>query len=213
MQIQFPRRFSSPLALLAALAVVLWPAAALVASAQAQSEAPQSVAEIARKARAEREARKKSQKPVKELTEDDLARQQGPIAGGEPAPAKPAAEQAAAPEQPPAAETAGEAASEKEAAAAAAKKLAEQEAELKELKAQLATAQKDAEIQQRDLALQKEQFYSQTDFAHDSDGKARLDAGENQLSDKKQDIERLKTKIAALQELIDRAKKSSPSPR
>ena len=211
MQFQFPRRFSSPLALLAALTVVLSPAAVLVASgAQSQSEASPSVAEIARKARAEREARKKSQKPVKELTDDDLARQEGPITGGEPAPAKPATEQATAPEQPPAAETAEEAATEPEAAA---KKLAEQEAELKELKAQLATAQKDAEIQQRDLALQKEQFYSQTDFAHDSDGKARLDAGENQLSDKKQEIEKLKTKIAALQELIDRAKKSSPSPR
>jgi len=210
MQFQFLRRFSLPLALFAALAVVLSPAAALVASAQPQSEASQSVAEIARKARAEREARKKSQKPVKELTDDDLARKEGPIAGGEPAPAKPATEQAAAPEQAPTAKTAEEAASEAEAAA---KKLAEQEAELKELNGQLATAQKDAEIQQRDLALQKEQFYSQTDFAHDTDGKARLDAGESQLSDKKQDIEKLKTKIAALQELIDRAKKSSPSPR
>jgi hypothetical protein len=203
-------RFSLPFALLVALAVLLSPAAALVASAQPQSQAPQSVAEAARKARAEREARKKSQKPVKEITEDDLARQGGPIAGGEPAPAKPASEQAAAPEQPAAAKTAEEAASEAEAGAAAAKKLAEQEAELKELKAQLATAQKDAEIQQRDLALKKEQFYSQTDFAHDADGKARLDAAQNQLADKQQEIEKLKTKIAALQELIDRAKKLSP---
>ena len=198
MQFQFPRRFFSPFA---AFAILLSPAAALVASAQSQSETPQSVAEIARKARAEREARKKSPKPVKELTEEDLARKESPVAGGEPATSEAATEQAVAPEQP---------AVEAEAPATAAKRVAGQEAELRELKAQLITTQKEAEIQERDLALQKEQFYSQADFAHDSEGKARLDAAQNQMSDKQQEIERLKTRIAALQELVDRAKKSSP---
>ncbi len=196
-------RFAPRLVSLAILAAVFSPAAVL---AQSQSDASQSVAEAARKAR---EQKKKSQKAVKSLTDDDLAQQKAAATEEQAAPQQTSIETTAPTSQ---TQTAAppKSASEPAASASNAPEKARREAELKELKRKLADAQKDLDLLQRDFALQRDQFYSNAAYARDFRGKARLDALQNQIRDKQGDIERLKTRIAALEELLGRPKNSSP---
>ena len=84
-------------------------------------------------------------------------------------------------------------------AAGAQKKKAEIEAALKLAKAELARAQSELDVLQRKSALDSDSFYSQTDYSHDTDGKARLDADAQQVNDKKSQVDELKSKVAALQ--------------
>jgi predicted RNase H-like nuclease (RuvC/YqgF family) len=169
------------------------------AYARPQSDSDQSAAEAARKAK---EQKKKSDKPVKTITDEDIAAKRA-AAAKEGAPPEPSTEKAGETEQAPAAEK-GEAASTKE-------EIEKQEAELKELKQKLADAEKDLNLLQRDLTLQKDQFYSKPDFNRDTDGKAKLDGMQNQIRDKQQDVDSLKTRVAALQELVGRAKHETPA--
>jgi glucose/arabinose dehydrogenase len=165
------------------------------APCQAQDQSPtDSVAEAARKAR---EKKKASNKAPKVISDDDLDRrnfqpgQEGLNVG---APPKLETEPPS-PEAVAAAEAADEA--EKEAA----KKAAEEDAELARLKERLADAEKDLDLAQREFALDQDAYLSKVDYAKDTEGKAKLDAEKQQISDKQQEIEKLKTKIAALEEL------------
>ena len=167
------------------------------ASAQSQSETT-SVADAARRAR---EQKKNATKPARTLTNDDLpaappADQPVAPAGGTeaaaPAQANTESEAGTPAKAPAAAETAAP-------AATGQKKKSEIEAALKRAKAELAQAQGELDVLQRKSALDNDSFYSQTDYSHDTDGKARLDADTQQVNDKKSQVDELKSKVAALQ--------------
>ena len=181
--------------------ILLTGASLLAASslqARPQNDSNQSVAEAARKAK---EQKKKSDKPVKTITDDDLAAQRAAaIARGEvpPEPGAPPPDQAGQPETKP-----------KEGApsdATKAEEAAKQDAELKRLKEELAVAERDLDLLKRDFALKSDQFYSKPDFSRDTAGKANLDAMQKQIADRQSEVDLLKTRIAALQELIARSK-------
>jgi len=149
-----------------------------------------SVAEAARKARDKKKAATKSPKVI---TDDDLDKsnfhpgQEGLNVG-----APPKLETG-----PPSAAAVANA----EAADQSAEKVAEDDAEMARLKLQLAQAQKDLDLAQRELALDQDTYFSKPDYAGDTAGKAKLDSEKQQISDMQQEIEKLKTRLAALEEL------------
>ena len=162
---------------------------------QAQSS-QQSVADAARKAR---EQKQNSQpKATKVVTNDDLkpAAPQTPDAGAQP-PA--AAQPNAAPQE----DTAP--ADDKGAKAEKAEQLAA-------VKKQLADAQADLDVLQRELVLQRDTFYANVDYARDAEGKEKLTNLQLQINDKQQIVEELKTKLSALGELVGPPAKPERTP-
>lgn len=86
-----------------------------------------------------------------------------------------------------------------------------EDAEIARLKEQVAQSEKELDLLKREFALDSEAYYSKTDFSSDKAGKAKLDSEQQQISDKQQELERLKTGLAALQELR-RKPKSAQAP-
>jgi predicted RNase H-like nuclease (RuvC/YqgF family) len=170
------------------LVLVLPPA---FVSAQSQSNSGQSVAEAARRAR---EQKKTAVKPVKVITNDDL-KPAIPSSPQQTAASAPTISQGAAAQVP-----AEQAATTTPSADKAEKE--KRATELADLKKQLAAAQSDLDLLQRQLALQRDTYYSNPDYVHDTAGKAQLDQLKQQISDKQQAVEELKTRVAALQELV-----------
>jgi hypothetical protein len=184
-----------PAALFAAMSVC----AAALPNGQSQDQQSsdaqsQSVAEAARKSR---QAAKNSSKPSKVITDDDLDKEnikpgaQGLNVGApaelETQPPSPAAvaEAAATPSTPP--DPATEAA-------------ASDDPEIARLKDTIADSEKDEDLARRDLALQQDTFYSNPDYVHDNAGKAKLAAIQQQINDKQEEIDRLKARLATLEE-------------
>lgn len=169
-----------------------------VAWAQFQDSSAPSVAEAARRAR---EQRKNAAKPVRTLTNDDLpaARPAGstsesPVATPENAPEKTNENaQATNASEEPAAPLNDEQARQKKAENAVA---------LERTKKELSEAQSELDVMQRRAALDSDGYYSKPDFASDKEGKANLDAQAQQVSDKKQLVETLKTRVAELEALV-----------
>jgi hypothetical protein len=163
--------------------------------AWAQGGQEQSVAEAARKAR---EQKKTAAKPSTVITNDTLkpatpATVQNAVAATESMPgtsATASTDATAAASGP--AETAEPA--NKTSEAEAAKKKAEIEA----LKLQVADKAKEVDLQQRELSLANESYYSRPDFSKDPDGKAKLDAMQSDLAQKKDELAQLKAKLKAL---------------
>src|SRR5258708_26905866 len=184
-----PLRLAVPL-----LAATLHPAAAL-----AQYQDSQSVAEAARKARAKK---KNTEKATKVITDETLDVKKGDVQnataeqprmpGSPEAPAQPAA--AAAPGAPasPAATAAG-------SSSALAAKDQKDAKEVADLKVKIKRAQDDLDLLQREQSLENERYYSQTDYAQDSAGKVKLDDLKQQVTDKQQQLERLKARRPELQ--------------
>ena len=166
-----------------------------VAQAQAQDSQSESVAEAARRAR----AKKKTEKPPKRvITEDDLkpatpetVTSATAVQDRIPGSAQNKTENASSPAAPPSGEPASTAGSDKEKAA----KLA---AELKKVKEQLEAAQKELGLLERELTLERDNYYKNPDFVHDTAGKTKLDGLSQQIADKQQEVESLKAKLAAL---------------
>jgi flagellar motility protein MotE (MotC chaperone) len=198
-----------PAALLAA--VIARPAASPNGQSQDQQSSyaqKQSIADAARKSR---EAAKNATKPSKVITDDDLDKEnikpgaQGLTLDGpaqletQPPTAGAVAEAEVTPSTPP------------DPATAAA---ASDDPEIRRLKESIADAEKDADLSRRDMALQQDTYFSNPDYVHDTAGKAKLAALQQQINDKQQDIDRLKTRLAALEELQNkkRATKSATSP-
>jgi len=179
--------------LLTGLAAALL-AAGLAGPASAQSQSP-SVAEATRRAR---EQKKAATKPVRILTDDDLPKAATPEASR---PAVPPAAEPAKPEEeakPPATDGAqNEAAKQQEA-----RKKAELRAALKQAKADLAQAEGELDVLQRKTTLDSDAYYSKTDYARDTAGKTRLEDDQRQVNDKKNEVQALKAKIAALEAAI-----------
>jgi DNA repair exonuclease SbcCD ATPase subunit len=158
----------------------------------------QSVADAARKAR---EQKKTAPKAKKVITDDDLpAAKPGDVTvvgqGQADTPASAATNGAAEPAA---------------NAADTTKKAAEEDAEAAKLKAQVAQAEKELDLLQRAFTLDSDAYYSKTNYATDTAGKAKLDAEKQAISDKQQDLERLKTRLAAVQELQNRRKPAQSS--
>ncbi len=184
------------LALPVVLAATLLPFVAF-----AQSQDSQSVAEAARRAR---EKKKAPAKPAKVITDDTLDVKKGDVQSAtaeqlripgspetQPQPAAGAPGENAAPVTPAAASAAGSSA----APDAKDKKNAKAIAELKD---QIKQAQGDLDLLGREQSLEQDNYYSNSNYAHDTAGKARLDAIKQQLSDKQREIERLKDRLAEL---------------
>ena len=186
------------LALLVGLTVALLPAAGF-----AQSQDTQSVAEAARRARAQK---KNSEKPPKVITDDTLDVKKGDvqsataeqlrIPGTPETPAQPAAGAANA--------QSGGAAGNASANAQGSKNISDEDksrAILKQrvaLKGKIKDAQSDLDLLQREFQLDQDTFYSSPDYANNPSGKTKLDAMKQQIADKQQELERLKAELAAL---------------
>lgn len=192
---RIPPRFALPVL----LAATLLPAAAF---AQSQEDT-QSVAEAARRARAQK---KNTEKPSKVITDDTLDVKKGDVQSA-------TAEQLRIPGTPQApaqpASNAPSAADQNE------KKVSDDEKRAKEiaaLKEQIKQAQSDLDLAKRDLALQQDTYYSNADYAHDTAGKAKLDDLTQQVSDKQQELDRLKARLANLQAAKGGSDANPPKP-
>ena len=187
-----------PLGFVAAATLTLFSLSLLPAAACAQSQGDTtSVAEAARRAR---EQKKPVTKPVRTLTDDDLPH--APAAEVKP-PAAPTEQ--TSDEQASRAETASgtpdkkPAAGEDQAGEIRARKLAEAEAALKQAKEDLALSEHELDVLQRKAVLDSDSYYSQTNYKEDTAGKAKLDADGQDISGKKDQVDKLKAKIAELE--------------
>jgi len=166
-------------------------AAILPATVFAQSQDSQSVAEASRRARAQK---KNTEKQPKVITDETLDVKKGDVQsataeqlrmpGSPETPAQPAADTPANPQGSPNA-------SEDEKSRA----LLKQRVALKE---KIKGAQSDLDLLQREFQLDQDSFYSSPDYANNTSGKSKLDAMKQQISDKQQELDRLKAQLAAL---------------
>ncbi len=179
------------------------------ASARPQDSQDQPAESVADAARHAREQRKASTKSTKVITDEDIeSKKVKPGAEGlnVGAPAK-LDTQAPSPGAVAAAEAADQAPD--SAAKEPAKKAGEDPA-IAEMKEQVARVAKDLDLLQRELALDQDEYYSKPGYSSDKDGKTKLDGEQRQVNDKKQELEGLKTRLAAMLELEGR-KKSGPA--
>lgn len=70
--------------------------------------------------------------------------------------------------------------------------------EIASLKVQLKDQQSEVDLLKHLLALDKESYYSKTDYARDTDGKAKLDSEQNELKQKEEEFAKLKAKLESL---------------
>ncbi len=193
------RRTTLRLALPVVLAFAMLPTAA-----PAQSQDSPSVAEAARRARAQK---KNSDKPAKVITDENLNVKEGDV-------------QSAAAGQlrmPGSAETQAKPAGSAQVAPAAEgpKKASEDERVAKEraaLKAQIKEALTDLDLLHRERTLEQDTYFSNPDYVHDTAGKAKLDALKQQESDKQEQLDRLKARLAALPPVQDDSSTTPPKP-
>jgi molecular chaperone GrpE (heat shock protein) len=185
---QLISRSAFRLALLVFLPTIAFPAAAAAQNSSGQQEP---LGDAARRAR---EQKQKSQKTAKVITSDDLNAKSG-SGGVQNATATPPPGTAAAGQDQPAA--AGET-----ARAASPEEQAQKNAELVDLKKQLTEIQKDFDLFQREFSLERQQFYQNPDPSTDKAGKAALDALEREVNEKQHSVESLKSRVAALEELL-----------
>ena len=157
--------------------------ALLSAAAFAQSQDSQSVADAARRAR---EQKKTAEKPARVITEDDVK------------PATPAStEPAAAPGAP---SPSADGAANPPAGSAATDAKDEQTAkEIAALKEQIKQAQSDLDLVKRQLSLEQDSYFSNPDYTHATAEKAKVDGFQQQATDKQQELDRLKARLAELQ--------------
>jgi hypothetical protein len=177
-------------------------------ASQDSSSQDSSVARAARRNREKKKESSTSPKPTKVITDDDLDRknfqpgQEGLNVG-----ASPMAET-----QPPSAKAVAAAEAADERSQHQAKDSAEQNAEVAKLKLEIAEAEKGLDLAQRQLALDQDSYFSQTDYAHDTAGKAKIDSERQGVSDREQQVERLKSRLAALAESKGQRKSDQAQP-
>jgi hypothetical protein len=71
-------------------------------------------------------------------------------------------------------------------------------AEIEAIKQELKDKRGEVELLQRLLNLDREAFYSKPDTSRDADGKAKLDAEQNELQQKSEEFEKLKAKLQSV---------------
>ena len=205
-------RLFSPLRVIAALlgAGVTFPIATLAQSQDAQArQSASSDASVADAARRARDQKKNAAKSSKIITDDELDRHEfKPGKAGFNVMAPPQLET-----EPPSAEAVAAAQAADEDAE---KEAAAQDADIASLKLKITQAEKDLDVLRRQLALDQDSYLSKTDYAHDTVGQSNLDSERQQINDKQAQIERLKTRLAALEELKSHRKttrkKATPPP-
>ena len=171
------------------------------ACAQSQEDSAPSVAEAARRTR---EQKKNAAKPVKTLTNDDLPAAPAASSNQASAPVNAAESGAATPGG--ASATPANAEGDEQA-----KLKKEENAEaLERAKKELARAEHELDVMQRKAALDSDSYFSKTDFASDTAGKANLDAEAQEINAKKEDIDKLKARVAELQEAVGDAAPAEP---
>ena len=74
-------------------------------------------------------------------------------------------------------------------------------AKIAKLKGELARAEEDLKLSQREASLAQDTVYSKPDYQRDTAGKAQLDAMQQQINDRQEKVEQLKTRLAAMEEL------------
>jgi len=163
----------------------------------AQAPQDQSVADAARQARAAK--KNAAAKPAKVISDDDIDNKNiKPGAEGLNVGSPPTSD--AVPPAP-SAVAAVEAA---DAAAAAAEKnppvTAGESRAIARAKERVLEVQKELDLLQRGFALDSDSYYSKPGFQDDKDGKAKLEAEQQQIGDKQQELDRVKADLAELQE-------------
>ena len=166
--------------------------------ARGQSEPEPSVAEAARKAR---EQKKTAAKPSTVITNDTLKPatpetvQQAPAA----AESNPRTDATAASGLTPANGATPDAANAAQPAKGPSEQeIAQKKAKIEALKQDIADKAKEVDLEQRALALANESYYSRPDFSKDPEGKAKLDAMQGDLAQKKDELQQLKAKLKEL---------------
>jgi hypothetical protein len=179
--------------------------AAFLPVAFSQSQDSQSVAEAARRAREKK--KDAAAKPTKVITEETLDVKKGDVQSA-------VAEE---PKIPGAPDAKDQSANRSARAAAAGSSATTQSARDEKLKKELAAAKEqlkqaliDLDILQRENRLDQDAYYSKPDYASDTAGKQKLDDEQQQMSDKRQDVERLKAKVADLQRSQGESSSSQP---
>jgi len=180
-----------PRSMLTRTIIIVGTAAMFLPVGFAQSQDSQSVTEAARKAR---EKKKDAAKPAKVITEETLDVKKGDV-------------QSAAAEEPkiagaPDANTAAQTAAVKPVAPDAKAQAAKDEKLKKELtaaKEQLKQALMDLDLLQRENRLDQDAYLSKPNYGSDTAGKQKLDDEQQQISNKRDEVERLKAKVADLQ--------------
>jgi hypothetical protein len=175
-----------------------------VARAQSQDAAPQqstsqdsSVANAARRNRDKKKTAPNPPKSAKVITDDDLDRKNfKPGQDGLNVGASPMMET-----EPPSAQAVASAEAADEAPEQQAAKDAEQDKQLATLKLEVTEAENGLDVAQRQFALDQDSFLTNPDHVHDVAGKAKLDGEKQDISNRQQEIERLKVRLAALEEL------------
>ncbi|HMD43290.1 MAG TPA: hypothetical protein VKH45_09460 [Candidatus Acidoferrum sp.] len=146
---------------------------------------------IAEAARSNREQKKTSVQSGKVITNDSIS--PATSASTPPNPSSSPSTQAEAPARDSA--TAQTASGQPELSPAEAQKL---KAEIASLKQQLKEEQSDVELMKRLVNLDKEAYYSETDFARDTQGKAKLDSEQDELKQKEEAFAKLKAKLESI---------------
>ena len=197
------RRISLRLAIAALIATAVVP---VYSRAQSQDSQTQSVADAARRAREQKKAAEKQPSPV--ITNDTLkpsapattsSSEAAPATAPAPAAQPTAAGSSNASDSSAAPTPAEQPAPSSPATNADAKdQKAKDSAEVAAVKQQLAEAQKALDLLQRDTALQQDTYISNPDHAHDTAGKAKLDAMLQQIAGSQQAVDALKAQLAAL---------------
>jgi hypothetical protein len=177
---------------------------ALLPVAFSRPQDSQSVAEAARRAR---EKKKGSAKPAKVITDDTLDVKRGDVQSA-------VAEEPKIAGAPDAANQPGNRAAnpgtgDAQSPAAKDEKLKKEIARVKE---QLKDALGDLDLLQRENRLDQDTYYSQPNFASDTAGKQKLDDEQHKIGDKRQEIDRLKGKLADLQKSLGESSSSSSQP-
>ena len=80
------------------------------------------------------------------------------------------------------------------------------DAEIAEVKAQVAETEKQLDLLKREFALDSEAYYSKTDYSTDKAGKAKLDEERQRISAKQQELDEVKARLAALLDQQSRRK-------
>jgi hypothetical protein len=177
---------------------IFLPISALAQSQDAKSQQSASQdSSVAGAARRSRE-KKKSSSSSKVITDDDLDRRNFQ-------PGQEGLNVGAAPKletEPPSAQAVAAAeASDKTAEQADLKDAAEQDAKIDKLKLQVKQAETDLDLARRELSLDQDSYFANPNYGQDTAGKAKLDSEKQQINDKEQELERLKARLAALEEL------------
>lgn len=191
-----------PRSMLIRIAIASVVAALFLTVGSAQSQDSQSVAEAARRAR---EKKKDAAKPTKVITDETLDVKKGDVQSA-------VAEEPKIAGAPDAKAQAAPGASNATPANAAAKdeKKERLKKELTDLKEQIKQSLMDLDLLQRENRLDQDAYYSQPNYGSDTAGKQKLDDEKQQISNKQDEVARLKAKLADLQRESGESSSSQP---